>query len=323
VSTLPAAPTGPSPSDAGPGTPGSLASAVPGWVRPALMANLIAEIGIVVTGGLVRLTGSGLGCPTWPKCVPGSFTPVAHQAQGFHKYIEFGNRTLTSVLVILAIAALAAAVVYARHTGASRRFVLLGATPLLLVVVQAVIGGISVLVGLSPISVATHFLVSMVLVSVSALLWYATGPAVTPTRRREVRWITAGIAVLATVVLMLGTVVTGSGPHSGDAEKPTRFGFNPRDVSWLHADAVWLFVGLVVALVLAVRLTGADAVLRRRVMLLLAVTLGQGVIGYVQYFTDLPAVLVMLHMLGASLLVVAVTAVAVGVVGTEPLTRKP
>jgi cytochrome c oxidase assembly protein subunit 15 len=108
----------------------------------------------VVTGGLVRLTGSGLGCTTWPKCVPGSFTPVAHQAQGFHKYIEFGNRTLTSVLVILAIAALAAAVVHARHTGATRRFVLLGATPLLLVVVQAVIGGISVLVGLSPISVA-------------------------------------------------------------------------------------------------------------------------------------------------------------------------
>jgi cytochrome c oxidase assembly protein subunit 15 len=162
----------------------------------------------------------------------------------------------------------------------------------------------------------------MVLISVSALLWYATGPAVTPNPRRELRWITAGIGVLATVVLVLGTVVTGSGPHSGDAEKPTRFGFNPRDVSWLHADAVWLFVGLVVALVLVVRLTGADAVLRRRVALLLAVTLGQGVIGYVQYFTDLPAVLVMLHMLGASLLVVAVTAVTVGVVGTAPLTRK-
>jgi cytochrome c oxidase assembly protein subunit 15 len=321
VSTLPAPPTSPSPSGSGPTTPVSGSGAVPAWVRPALMINLIAEIGIVVTGGLVRLTGSGLGCPTWPRCVPGSFTPVAFQAQGYHKYIEFGNRLLTSVVSLAALAALMAAVVFARRTGASRRIVALGSTPLVLVAVQAVVGGISVRVGLSPISVATHFLVSMVLVAASALLWLATGRSPVPTGRREVRWITAGVGVLAAVVLVLGTVVTGSGPHSGDADRPTRFGFNPRDVSWLHADAVWLFVGLVVALALAVRLTGADAVLRRRVIWLLAVTLAQGVIGYVQYALHVPILLVMLHMLGASLLVVAVTAVSAGVVGTDTLTR--
>jgi len=192
---------------------------------------------------------------------------------------------------------------------------------LLLVAVQAVVGGVSVLVGLSPIWVAAHFLLSMVLVAVSALLWLATGASPAPALQREVRWITAGVALLAAVVLMLGTVVTGSGPHSGDAQHPTRFGFNPRDVSWLHADAVWLFVGLVVALALALRLTGADAILWRRVLVLLGVTLAQGVIGYVQYATHLPILLVMLHMLGASVLVVAVTAISAGVVGTGGLTR--
>jgi cytochrome c oxidase assembly protein subunit 15 len=323
VSTLPAPPTSPSPAGCGPASSGTGSAAVPGWVRSALLINLICEIGIVVTGGLVRLTGSGLGCPKWPQCVPGSFTPVAFQAQGYHKYIEFGNRLLTSVVSLAALAALIAAVVFARRTGASRRIVALGSAPLALVAVQAVIGGISVRVGLSPISVATHFLVSMVLVAASALLWLATGGSPAATTRREVRWITAGVGVLATVVLVLGTVVTGSGPHSGDAQRPTRFGFNPRDVSWLHADAVWLFVGLVVALALAVRLTGADAVLRRRVVWLLAITLGQGVIGYVQYVMNVPILLVMLHMLGASLLVVAVTAVSAGVVGTGGLTRAP
>jgi cytochrome c oxidase assembly protein subunit 15 len=321
VSTLPAPPTSPSSSGSGPASPE--AGVVPGWVRPALLTNLIAQIGIVVTGGLVRLTGSGLGCPTWPQCVPGSFTPVAFQAQGYHKYIEFGNRLLTSVVTLTALAALTAAVVFARRTGASRRIVALGSAPLALVAVQAVLGGISVRVGLSPISVATHFLVSMVLIAASALLWLATGDSPTPAGRREVRWITAGIGLLATVVLVLGTVVTGSGPHSGDAQRPTRFGFNPRDVSWLHADAVWLFVGLVVALALAVRLTGADAVLRRRVLWLLGITLAQGVIGYVQYALHVPILLVILHMLGASLLVVAVTAVSAGVVGTDSLTRRP
>lgn len=326
MSTLPAPPAGPSSSAGGPHPPGGApASVLPRWVRPALLVNLIAQIGIIVTGGLVRVTGSGLGCPTWPRCVPGSFTPVAHQAESYHKYIEFGNRTLTSVVVATAAAALLGALAYRRHRDTGGRFLALGVTPIVLVLVQAVLGGISVLVGLSPISVAAHFLVSAVLVVVSALLYLTTGEPVAADRRREVRWITAGVAVLATAVLVLGTVVTGSGPHSGDADTPARFGFDPRDVAWLHADAVWLFVGLVVALVLVARLTGSDDVLRRRALWLLAVTLLQGVIGYVQYATDLPQFLVVLHMLGAALLTLAVTAVVAGVVGTRQITgsRRP
>jgi cytochrome c oxidase assembly protein subunit 15 len=288
-----------------------------------VLANLVAEIGIVVTGGLVRVTGSGLGCPTWPRCVPGSFIPVAHQAQGFHKYIEFGNRTLTSVLVLAAIAALVATVRHRRATGASARLLWLGSAPLTLVVVQAVIGGISVLVKLSPVSVAAHFLVSTLLIAVSALLWLAIGRAVAPTSRQEVRWLAGGVAAVTCVVLVLGTVVTGSGPHSGDATQPARFAFDPRAMSWLHADFVWLLVGLVAALALVVRLTNADDVLRRRVAWLVVATLAQGVIGYVQYFTHLPDALVVLHMLGAGLLVLAVTAVCGAVVGTRAFSGQP
>jgi cytochrome c oxidase assembly protein subunit 15 len=116
------------------------------------------------------------------------------------------------------------------------------------------------------------------------------------------------VGAVASAVLVLGTVVTGSGPHSGDADEPARFGFDPATVSWLHADAVWLFVGLVVALLLALSLTGESPRALRRTRMLLAVTLAQGLVGYTQYFTDLPAGLVALHMLGASVLVIATTA---------------
>jgi cytochrome c oxidase assembly protein subunit 15 len=327
VSTVPAPPASPSsPTDpssgaGGPPSPGGPAVGdLPRWVRPALLANLVAQIAIVVTGGLVRVTGSGLGCPTWPRCVGGSFTPVAHQAESYHKYIEFGNRTLTSVLVATSVAALVATFAVRRRRDTGARFLVLGLSPFVLVLAQAILGGITVLVGLSPATVAAHFLGSAALIVVSALLYLAIGEPVVASDRRELRWITAGVAVLAAVVLVLGTVVTGSGPHSGDADTPARFGFDPRDVAWLHADAVWLFVGLVVALVLVARLTGADAALRRRAGWLLVVTLGQGVIGYVQYATHLPRPLVVLHMLGAALLTLAVTAVAAGVVGTRKLT---
>ena len=133
-------------------------------------------------------------------------------------------------------------------------------------------------------------------------------------------WIAWAVAVVCGVVLVLGTVVTGSGPHSGDADTPNRFGFDPRTVSWLHADAVWLFVGLVVALLLAMRLVGATRAAHRRGVWLLVVTLAQGAIGYVQYFTGLPVSLVTLHMLGSALLTVAVTAAVAAVVGLE---RRP
>ena len=277
------------------------------WLRRVMLTNLVLEVGIVVTGGLVRLTGSGLGCPTWPECVPGSFTPVPHQAQGIHKVIEFGNRTLTSVVGIAAILVIIAVWKLARER---RALLPLSFLPLLGVVAQAVLGGITVLTGLNPATVAAHFLLSMVIVAISTLLLHrvSEGDAPpTPVVRQEVGLLARVTVALGAVVLALGTVVTGSGPHSGDAVHPTRFGFDPRSVSWLHADAVMLFTGLVIAMLVAVRMVDGPERARRAWLWVLLVTLAQGVIGYVQYFTGLPEAVVALHMLGASLLVVTLT----------------
>ena len=279
------------------------------WMRRVLLANVAVQVLIVVTGGLVRLTGSGLGCPTWPECVPGSYVPVVEQAEGFHKYIEFGNRTLTGVVGLAALGALVVTVLLVR-SGRPRSLLALGATPLVLTVVQAVLGGVTVLTRLHPITVASHFLVSMALIAVSVLLLerlsQPDGPSV-PVVRREVLALATLLVAVGAVVLVLGTVVTGSGPHSGDAEAPARFALDPRTISWLHADTVLLFVGLVVGLLVVLRVVDAPERSRHRVEWLLGITLAQGLIGYVQYLTDLPEVLVLAHMLGASLLVVALT----------------
>jgi len=276
------------------------------WLRRVLLVNLILEIGIVVTGGLVRLTGSGLGCPTWPQCVPGSFVPVPEQAQGFHKLIEFGNRTLTSVVGIAAVLVIVAIWRWAPSRRGLGRISFL---PLAGVMLQAVLGGITVLTGLNPALVAAHFLASMVLVSLSTYLLYRVNEgdqAPVALVRREIRAVAWVTATLGAVVLVLGTVVTGSGPHSGDASTP-RFGFDPRTISWLHADAVMLFVGLTIAVLLSVQLTAADPRPRRAWHAVFGITVLQGLVGYTQYLTGLPEVLVLVHMLGASLLAVSLT----------------
>ncbi len=279
------------------------------WVRPILLANLLGEIGIVVTGGIVRLTGSGLGCPTWPECTEGSLIPVAGQVEGFHKWIEFGNRTLTGVVGLLALLAL-----WAVWTSLPRRRALhwLAWGLVLGVVAQALVGGITVRTGLHPVTVAFHFLASMVLIALATALLLGAEDAAGGHRRPLVPrlvvrlgWLTAAVGM---VVLVLGTIVTGSGPHSGDAVTPARTGFDPRVVSWLHADAVMLFCGLVIAMLVAVHVTDGGSHARSTWRAVLAVTLVQGAIGYVQYFTGLPEVLVAAHMLGAALLTVAVTA---------------
>mgnify|MGYP001182306035 FL=1 len=278
------------------------------WLSPILLANLVAEVAIVVTGGLVRVTGSGLGCPTWPECVDGSITPTIEQAEGIHKWIEFGNRTLTGVLGLLALATIVAV-----WRWAPRRAMKVAAVTVFVgVLVQAVLGGITVLLGLHPATVAAHFLVSMGLVAAASYLWFArheTGAAPVPLVPPIVTRLAWATTAVGGVVLFLGTLVTGSGPHSGDADEPARLGFDPRTISWLHADVVMLFVGLVVATWLTARLTSKDAdrAPGRAWFAVLAVSLAQGVVGYVQYFTNLPEALVIAHMLGATLLVVALT----------------
>jgi heme a synthase len=282
---------------------------LPRWLDVVLLANLVVEVAIVVTGGLVRLTGSGLGCPTWPECVPGSFTPVLRQPEGVHKYIEFGNRTLTSVAGLAALAALVGTVLVVRR-GRPAVLVRWAALPLIGVLAQAVLGGVTVLTHLHPATVAAHFLLSMALVSVSTylLLRVRSGDG-TPVRqvRPEISRMIGGLVALTAVVLALGTVVTGSGPHSGDADQPARLGLDPRAASWLHSDAVLVWFGLLGAVLVGLHFTQAPAAVTRAARVLLAVGLLQGAVGYLQYATGLPVVAVAGHMLGASLMVVAVT----------------
>lgn len=274
-----------------------------------LVANLVAQVLIVGTGGAVRLTGSGLGCSTWPQCEPGEFTPVLHEAASFHPFVEFGNRTLTGVLAVLAIAAAWVAWQRSDRSPGYRR---LGLVPLLGVVVQAVVGGVTVLVDLHPGVVAVHFLISMVLVAASTALLLrdregdgAPVAAVGASARRVGR----ALVPLLAVVLVLGVVTTGSGPHSGDEEVAYRFALDPVAVARAHSASVWLYVAAVVAVVVMTRRVvegrAASTEVRRAAVVLLLATLAQGAIGYVQYLTGLPVVLVGIHMIGASLLVIA------------------
>lgn len=277
------------------------------WDRRILWANLVCQIGIVVTGGLVRLTGSGLGCSSWPQCEPGEFTPVMHEAQTYHAFVEFGNRTLTGVLGVAALLTLWVT----WNSGRGRGYRWLGAVPLLGVVAQALIGGLVVLLHLHPATVSLHFLVSMVLVAVSTALLVrhrepdgAARPLVSVTSRR----LTCALAVVSVVVVVLGSVTTGAGPHSGDEEVAYRLALDPVWAAKIHAWAVWAYVGLLFALLVTLRSQRAAAPRAwSTALVLLAVTLAQGLLGYVQYFTGLPIWLVATHMLGASLLVAAQT----------------
>ena len=267
--------------------------------RWAGWASLVANTGIVVTGGAVRLTGSGLGCPTWPRCTEEDFTP--HGALDFHSAIEFGNRLLTVVLVAVAVLTFVAAWRTGRRHLVGLAGVLAAGIPL-----QAVIGGITVLTDLNPWIVSFHLLLSMALVGLSVRFLQVLdrdtpavgGPATT------LAWI---VFAAAWVVLYLGTVVTGSGPHAGDAEAP-RNGLDPLQWSQLHADAVFLYLGLTVGLLLCLLAVRAHPAAVRVVGWLLVAELAQGAIGFVQYFNDLPELLVGLHMLGAAILSALTTA---------------
>ncbi|MGY1815225.1 COX15/CtaA family protein [Blastococcus sp. SYSU D00820] len=278
------------------------ASFSPAVISRLALANVVANGAIVVTGGVVRLTGSGLGCPTWPRCTEDSFVTTPEMAG--HGLIEFGNRLLTFVLTVVAVAVLVAV-----WRSARRDLRPLAVLTFLGIPLQAAIGGVTVLTGLNPWTVAVHFLVSTALVALSTVLWLRSRePGVGQLLvRRPVALLIGGIAAVSALVLVLGTIVTGSGPHSGDLDDsgvPTgdRMGFDPETVSQLHADAVFLLVGLTIALLVALHAMDTAGRVRRAARDLLVVQLAQGVVGFVQYFTHLPVVLVLLHMLGAVVL---------------------
>jgi heme a synthase len=274
------------------------AAVTPATVSRVALANVVANGLIVVTGGAVRLTGSGLGCPTWPRCTDESF--VATPELAGHGAIEFGNRLLTFALTAVAIATVV--VVFRSARRDLRRLAVLG---FLGIPAQALLGGVTVLTGLNPWTVAAHFLLSMVLVAIATTLWLRSRePGVGQLLvRRPFALLTVGIAATVAAVLVVGTVVTGSGPHSGDPEAG-RTGLDPELMSQLHADVVFLLIGLTVALLVGLHATDSPGRVRRAARDLLVVQLAQGVIGYAQYFTHLPAVLVLLHMAGAVLITV-------------------
>jgi cytochrome c oxidase assembly protein subunit 15 len=267
------------------------------WLRPLAWATLVANCGIVVTGGAVRLTGSGLGCPTWPRCTEESFRP--HGELDLHQAIEFGNRMLTFALVAVALATLAVA------WRSGRREIRLQAVVLTLgIPAQALIGGATVLTDLNPWVVSFHLLCSLAIIGLAVrFLMTVPGPLPLP-RRGPLTGLAWATFAAAWVVMYLGTVVTGSGPHAGDAETE-RNGLDPLQVSQLHADLVFLFVGLTCGLLFAVMLALPGA--RVPVLTLITVEVAQGTVGFVQYFTDLPVVLVGFHVLGAALVSACVT----------------
>lgn len=268
----------------------------------AFWGNLVCQMGIILSGGAVRLTGSGLGCSTWPNCEPGQFTPELTLEAGIHPFVEFGNRTLAGVLGIFAMAVLLVSWRWLRHKGVGFRR--LAWVPLIGTALQAIIGAFVVWLDLHPGLVSPHFLISPVIVAASTVLVVRLYDG-DGTARRVVGWPTVGLyAVLAAVgftVLVLGTLVTGTGPHSGDDGEITRIAIDPLLISRIHAGSVWLFCGLLaVLLVLLYRSAGGRQV-RTAAWTLVGLTALQGVIGYVQFFTGLPELLVFFHLLGAAL----------------------
>lgn len=266
---------------------------------------VVLQVGLVLTGGAVRLTGSGLGCPTWPQCVSGSIAPVPHQAQGqLHAWIEFGNRLLTGLLIIVIIASVIGAFRWGRGRADWKVIRVLALTQLAGIVGQIVLGGITVLTKLNPIAVSLHFLLSIVLIAATLSfrerIFGKARTEVLPMTRLMIR-ILLGLSLL---VITLGTLVTGSGPHAGDIQAK-RYPFDPRLISWVHADSVIALISLTIGLMIVIKVSESEAnrsFIGKKVLLFLLICLSQGLIGYIQYFTGLPEALVAAHLLGAALI---------------------
>ena len=287
------------------------------WLRTTAWASLVANSLLVLTGGLVRLTGSGLGCPTWPRCTDASWTNTPEM--GVHGVIEFGNRVLTFLLAAVAILTfLAVWRLRRRHRDLFVLALLMG----LGIPLQAVLGGITVLTGLNPWVVGIHFLVSGVLIALGAVLVtrarrvslprvaHAHRPGQVRTDRRVVRSLAAVIAVSAALTVYLGTLVTGTGPHSGDSGEVARHAFDAYLVTRAHVVPVYVLVLATGAALLGAYARGWPAAVRRRVVALAVVLVAQAAVGYYQFFTGLPIAAVALHLVGAATLV-AVSATTV------------
>ena len=263
-------------------------------LTPLTLALLISQAAIVVTGGAVRLTGSGLGCPTWPECTPGSYFPVENQVEGtFHSWIEFGNRLLTFVLVIFALATLIAVLRSGR-----KDLRILAAGQFLGIFGQGVLGGITVLTNLNPLSVASHFLLSTILIAAATSLHSRRkGPAVKTSAHGVISNFSKIHVTWTALVIVLGTIVTAAGPHAGDSDVP-RLDVAMQDIARLHSISVIILMLLTIVFYRRSELT---ALTKHRIGIFFLISLAQGALGYIQYFLGVPELLVGLHILGTTL----------------------
>ena len=340
LSPPPGDPAGPAPAAGPPPAPrgaGGARSAARRWVaavwdptpvsmRRIALAGVISSAVIIVTGAAVRLSKSGLGCPDWPQCTRSSL--VAAPTRGdpmFHTWIEFGNRMVTVVVTVVAVAVLIAAWRF-RPGGRRRRdLVWLAAAQPAGVVAQIVVGGIVVLTDLNPALVSLHFVVSVAVVAAAVALHVKCTEGTAPARslvRPDLRLLACGVVAVTAVMLAAGTVVTGTGPLAGAGAVP-RYHLPLTGVTQFHSDIGWLLGGLALSLVIGLRLTRAPARVMRLGWLLLGLLGAQGVIGYTQYFTGLPAGLVWVHVSGSLLIWIAALRLMFAVRDRGPLVPPP
>lgn len=274
-------------------------------LRVWALGNIAVNAGIAVTGATVRVTSSGLGCSEWPQCTPDSFVPIDTGHAAFNAAIEFGNRTLTFLVLAVGVITLIAV---ARMIPRRRDLFVMAAIIPFGVMGQAVVGGITVWSNLHPAAVATHFLLSMVMVFITVALYVrlqepegkpqlAAGPML--------HAVSIGLVVAGFLLLVAGTVVTGTGPHGGDAAAP-RWDLDLPAITRVHSVLAWLtLLGSVMATAIAFR-GGASRIVRTSSAALLVLVILQGVLGYTQYALELPEALVVLHVLGSALTWIAI-----------------
>jgi len=267
-------------------------------LSPLTLALLVSQAVIVVTGGAVRLTGSGLGCPTWPECTPGSYTPVENQAEGtLHSWIEFANRLLTFVLVLFALATLVAVLRAGR-----KDLRILAVGQFLGIFGQGVLGGITVLTNLNPLAVASHFFLSTILIAAATSLHSRRkSPAVKTQIRGTVNSFSKTHIMWAGIVIVLGTFVTGAGPHAGDINAP-RLKIRIQDAAMFHGGAVAILLLFTIAFYVR---KDISSLTKERILIFLVISLAQGGIGYIQYLQGVPELLVAMHLVGTTLVWIA------------------
>jgi len=288
-----------------------MAATLPPQARRWSIAALVTNVGIVVTGGVVRLTGSGLGCSDWPACEGTSVVPPADGGAGWHTWIEFGNRLLTFVVLAACVGAWWVVRRSAAARPRARRLAFLLPVGVL---AQAVLGGVTVLTGLHPLTVAAHFLLSAALIGVAVALFdEVVRPGTVPAPRSRRRSVAVLVPTVGAVVLVLGTLLTAAGPHAGDPGTE-RLPLSISGTARAHGLSVWLTVLATVAVLVLARRAG-DRALARGAALLLGLELVQGAVGYWQYFTGIPVALVTVHLLLACLFWAA--AVRVGLLATR------